>query len=317
MVKTSIIILNYNTAAYAEELVGSLARNIPLDEYEVILADNNSPEKSFREIGKKYPFVKILEFESNEGFATGNNKASEFAEGEYLLFINPDVLINENNLHLLHEYLEANPDTGIVSGLMVDTDNKPIYCFNSFPDIEWEIYQFAGTGYDAKIRKLLSRDEIKSNSNFETDWFHGAFIFISKYNFKALKGFNEKYFMYYEDIELCYSVKNKLGLKNVCIPEVKYIHHTRATFSDVKKDDIYYFHINRGKMIFISNYGLFLRSILELISISSIILRILVLPFWNKYRNLKKQKFVQLLKVIRLHASSKYLSSSKFEYIKR
>lgn len=317
MIKTSIIILNYNTASFSEKLIESIAQHLDLREYEVILADNNSKHKGFREIITRFPFVRIIEFDDNSGFATGNNKAAEFAKGEYLLFLNPDVIIRENNLNELRDYLEANPDVGIVSGLMVDIGNKPIYCYNSFPSFEWELYQFAGFGYNRKIRKLLSRDEIKHETAFEVDWFHGAFLFISKNNFNAVNGFNVNHFMYYEDVELCFSVKKKMGLKNVCIPGVKYIHHTRATFSDVSKDDVYYFHINRGKLIFILNYGYSRRNIIKLISFIGVILRIIVLPFWNKYRNVKKHKFIQLLKVIRLHISRKYLITSKYEFITR
>ncbi len=317
MIKTSIIILNYNTASYSEKLIESINEHLNLNECEVILADNNSKDKSFRKISNRFPFIRIIEFDNNLGFATGNNKATEYAKGEYLLFLNPDVIIRENNLNILRDYLETHPDVGIVSGLMVDIENKPIYCYNSFPTIEWELFQFLGFGYDYKIKKLLSRKEIEDNSTFEVDWFHGAFILTSKNNFKAVNGFNEDHFMYYEDVELCYSLKNKLGLKNVCIPKLRYIHHTRATFCDVSKDDIYYFHINRGKLIFIQNYSFIRRNLLKLISFGGVIIRILLLPFWKKYRKIKKSKFIQLLKISRLHISRKYLFSSKYEFIMR
>lgn len=317
MIKTSIIILNYNTSTYSERLIESIVEHIDLKDYEVILADNNSRDKSYRSIGIRFPFVKILEFSENCGFASGNNKASKYARGKYLLFLNPDILILDSSLDLLIEYLDTHPDAGIVSGLMVNDKLKSLYCFNSFLTIPWELYQILGFGYNRKIKKLLSKVEISQNTEFEVDWFHGAFILVNKLVFNSINGFNENHFMYCEDVELCYSIKRTLRLKNVCLPFVRYIHHTRATFSDISKDDIYYFHMNRGKLIFIRNYSFYRKNIIKLISLLGVLIRIICLPFWNKYKNSKKHKFVQLLKVARLHIDKNYLNLSKYEFIIR
>jgi GT2 family glycosyltransferase len=311
----SLIILNFNTTGYVERLINSISNNVDVKDYEIIVADNNSSDKSFRLLKDKYPFIKIVENEKNLGFASGNNSAVRHASGKYLLFLNPDIIIIDNSVDKLIEYMEENPDTGIISGLMLDESRLPLYFYNDFWSIEWELYQLLGVGYSGKINKLLSRKEIKESKPFEVGWFHGAYIFISKRNYEKVKGFSELHFMYFEDMELCYDVKNLLELKNVCLPYVQYIHETRATFKDYSNDDLYYFHINRGKLIFIQNYNFFYKNIIKYISFISIIIRILSLPFWSKYKNRKKEKYSQLLRILKLHLSNKYLSNSKLEYV--
>lgn len=316
MINVSIIILNYNTTNYSERLIDSLNRNLNLREAEIILVDNNSKDKSFKKINDDYPNLKIIENDKNYGFAEGNNIGVKSAKGNYLLFLNPDVLINDDVISDLLKYYEQNSNIGVISGLMVDEIGNRLYCYNNFWNIEWELYQLFGFGYNRKIKKMLSRNEILSKVPFEVDWFHGAFLFIRSDIFKALGGFNEEHFMYCEDIELCYDVKKILRLKNVCLPDVKFIHETRATFKDLSKDDLYYFHINRGKLIFLNKYNLIYRNLIKVFSLSGIVVRLFALPFWQKYRGRKREKMFQLYKIVKLHINKRYLLESKYEFVK-
>lgn len=315
MIKISIIILNYNTADYSEKLIKSLESNLDMKDIEIILIDNNSTDKSYRNIREKFPFIRLIENNENYGFALGNNIAANNAKGKYLLFLNPDVFISNNVVFDLLNYYEQNTNIGILSGLMIDEVGNPLYCFNKFWGVEWELYQLLGNGYKWKINKMLSRNEISDNTPFEVDWFHGAFIFIRSDIFKKIGGFNEKHFMYCEDIELCYDVKNKLGLKNICLPYVTFLHETRSTFKELSKDDLYFFHTNRGKLIFIENYDFAYKNIIKLLSLAGIIVRLMALPFWGKYKGRKSEKFIQLLKIIKLHLNKIYLLNSKYEFV--
>lgn len=316
MISVSIIILNYNTTNDIDTLLESIVCNLSSINYEVILVDNNSNDKSYRNLKDKYHFINIVENKNNSGFASGNNLGVRFAKGKYLLFLNPDIVLIDNSVYILYEYMENNPGVGILSGVMLDECHNPIYFYNDFWNIEWEYYQIIGFGYSQKIDKLLKRKEIEENIPFKVDWFHGAYIFMSKNNFEKINGFNETHFMYFEDMELCYNIKNIIKLDNICLPNVKFVHGTRATFKDLKNDDLYFFHINRGKLLFIRNYKYFYRTTIKFISLFGILLRILALPFWSKYEKRKKGKFLQLINILKLHLSRNYLKSSKFKYIK-
>ncbi|MBL0108197.1 MAG: hypothetical protein IPP52_13160 [Ignavibacteria bacterium] len=136
-------------------------------------------------------------------------------------------------------------------------------------------------------------------------------------DFKLTGGFNEKYFMYYEDVEMCYKFKNKFSKRNICITGIKYYHHTQASIDIDKNDDIYIFHINRGKLLFIQNYKFPERILIYIAGLTYVITRLIALPFWNKYKGRKKDKLTQLLKVLKLYLNINFLNTSKYEYIKK
>ncbi|MEZ4692167.1 MAG: glycosyltransferase family 2 protein [Ignavibacteria bacterium] len=252
----------------------------------------------------------------NDGFGCGCNFGAGIASGNYLLFLNPDIILLDDSVLELAGYLKNNPDSGITSGLMVDENRSVLYSFNEFPSFEWEFYQLIGFGYKQKIENLVSKKEIKENIIFETDWFHGAVFMIRKSDFEKSGGFNEEYFMYYEDVEICFNMKTKSDKKNVCLPSVRVFHHTRSSLGSESNDNIYMFHIHRSKIIFLRNYPVLKGFLLKLMGILYTVTRLAILPFWLKYKGQKKNKSSQLFKILKLYLSSSYVDNSKYEYIK-
>lgn len=315
-IETSVIILNYKTSGHVEKLLKSLQAFVNPGKIEIIVADNASNDSHLKVLEKKFGFAKFLYNESNGGFAYGNNLAVRQAQGRFLLFVNPDIAFKDDSITPLTEYMKSNPNCGIVSGLLEDDKGNVIYCFNDYPGFSWELYQMIGYGYDRKINKLTKNPSIVRNENFKVDWFHGALILIRKEDFVAIGGFSEKYFMYYEDVELCLKVKNNLGKSIVCIPKARVVHDTRASIKNDGNDDIYTFHINRSKLIFFRNYRLLKRLALYLISFTGILLRIAILPVWSKYSGIRLKKFRQLMKVVKLYVNKGFRKRSKYEYTK-
>jgi len=315
----SIIILNFNTAKKLLDLLYSIQNFFPAKvnegTYEVIIADNNSTERIIEDYVEIFPQYKFIFFERNDGFSSGNNKAVNYSKGKYLLFLNPDTRLIDNSLEKFITYYEKSDNIGILSGLLVDENMNPIYCYNNFPSYMWELYQMIGFGYGKKIEILLNKQEIKQNREFEVDWFHGAFIFLSRDDFDKIGGFNENYFMYCEDVELCFKIKRILKKKNICIPQIRIYHLTRSTIRNNKNDDIYYFHMFRGKLLFNLNYNFFKRNILKILIMSNVILRIIILPFWKKYKDIKKYKLIQLIVILKMIFSNNILYNSKHKYI--
>lgn len=313
-IETSVIILNYKTSGHVDKLLQSLKTYVNHDLTEIIVADNDSNDSYLKVLEEKFGFVKFIYNNSNGGFAYGNNKAVWQAQGEFLLFVNPDIVFKDDSILLLTEYMKSNPNCGIVSGLLEDDKGNVIYCFNDYPGFLWEFYQMVGYGYDRKIDKLIKNPLIAHGKNFEVDWFHGALILIRKDDFISIGGFNENYFMYYEDVELCFKVRRKLGKSIMCIPKVRVIHDTRASIKNIGNDDIYTFHINRSKLIFFRNYKLLKSLALRLISFTGVLLRFAVLPVWRKYSGIRLKKFRQMTKVAKLYVSKGFLDKSIYEY---
>lgn len=312
----SIIILNYNTVSFTRECLISILTHKGEADTEVIVVDNNSSDRSIEKLAVEFKSIQFYFRDINDGFAGGCNFGARKASGDYLLFLNPDVILKDNSVFKLKDYLENNTECGIVSGIMLNEKNEAIYFYNDYPTLRWELNQFSKKGYDKMISKLLNRKEIVEEKVFEVDWFHGAFLMMNKINFNALSGFDERYFMYYEDTDFCYRMKRILNKTIVCLPEVKVFHRTQSSISNESNDNIFIFHIHRGKIIFLRHYHLIKRTILHLTGMMYVISRILILPFWKKYKNHKKEKYNQLFKVMKLYLSRSYLNSSKYEYIK-
>jgi len=284
---------------------------------EIIVVDNNSTDRSVEILEKDFPEIKLYKRQSNDGFAAGCNYGSEKATGEYLLFVNPDVVFGSSSIELLMDYLTRNESAGILSGVMLDESDNVLYFYNDFPDIDWELRLMFPSLLQKRIDKLTSLKEIQNRVNFETDWFHGAFLFMRKRDFELAGKFNEQYFMYYEDVELCYKMKAKLNKEIICIPEFRYYHSTKSSLSEEANDNIYTFHLNRSKLLFIKNYKFFKRMLIKSTAFLNIVSRLIYLPFWKKYASGKSEKYNQLKKIVRLYFSDKYLYSSKYEFIVR
>lgn len=315
MSSLSIIILNYNTTNFTSACLCSILKNNSEVINEIIVVDNNSTDRSIETIEKKYPSVTFYFRNINDGFAGGCNFGATASSSEYLLFLNPDVKIRDEIFSPMVKFMQDNPDAGILSGVMFDEKNNILYFYNKFPDLSWELAGLFQPLIKKKIDTLNTIPEIKNKINFYADWFHGAFLFIRKTDFDVLKGFNENYFMYYEDAELCFRMKKVLGKNNICMSDISYYHSTKSSLTDEKTDDIYTFHLNRSKLIFINNYRFIKRFCIYCIGLLNIISRIVILPFWNKYKGRRKEKLSQLVKVLNLYLSNSYLHSSKFEYI--
>jgi len=311
----SIIIVNYNTEEHLIKCINSLQKIDNDVKYEIIVVDNNSTNTEIKSFDKLFPNVRFLFRNINDGFGAGCNYGVKYAVGKYLLFINPDIELIDKCFEILMSFLEINKNVGLISGLQIDRQENILNCFNDYPNFMWELYHLIGFGYEQKIRKLNTRKEILKNENFEVDWFHGAFLFLSKEDFENAGKFNEDYFMYYEDVELCFNIKHRLNKTIVCLPMIRIFHQARSSLDHYENDNVYFFHIHRGKLIFLKNYKLFKRNLMKLISLMSIIIRICYLPIWKKYRRSKRKKYNQLIKILKLYFNKRFLQNSKFEYI--
>ena len=312
----SVIIVNYNTAFHLRNCLKSIQQYSGDTILEVIVVDNKSVDREIEKFPQEFPEVKFFFRNVNDGFGSGCNFGVSKSSGKYLLFLNPDIILTDGTLEKLITFLDQNKTCGIVSGVMVDENKSVIYSYNNFPSYMWELYHMIGIGYDRKIKRLNRKAERMISGTFETDWFHGAFFMMRKNDFIRIGGFNENYFIYYEDVEICYKVKKKLNKKVVCIPDVKVFHHTLSSLKDEKNDNIYIFHLQRSKIIFFNNYNILKKSILHLIGMLYVTIRIICLPVWSKYKGVKKEKLNQLLKILKLYFNNSYLYKSRYEYIK-
>ncbi|MBS1973350.1 MAG: glycosyltransferase, partial [Bacteroidetes bacterium] len=120
MVELSVIIVNYNVKYFLEQCLCSVKKAIQKTETEVFVVDNNSPDASMDYLKPKFPWVKFITNEKNEGFSKANNKALLFATGKHILFLNPDTIVPEDCITHCISFLDAHQDAGALGVMMID-----------------------------------------------------------------------------------------------------------------------------------------------------------------------------------------------------
>jgi GT2 family glycosyltransferase len=200
----SVIIVSYkgwNRLMKCLESLSSFTDN--LFSLEVIVVDNSS-DAAFHEIENKYPGFRYIYNPVNGGFANGCNLGARSSDGEFLLFLNPDTVVLETETGKLLAAAKQNPDYYIASCRQLTENGNESHAWGQFPDI-WNL-----TGFQralAKIFKMKKTDENNSEITFP-DWVSGSVIMIRKEIFQRINGFDEDFWMYYEDVDLCRRIRD-------------------------------------------------------------------------------------------------------------
>lgn len=228
--KLTIIILNYNTKELLQECLDSIRKYIDEVVLEVIVSDNASSDGSAGMVKKKFPWVYLIEGPNN-GFSKGNNRARKLARGEMVLFLNPDTIVNKGVFKKIVEYLENHKDVGALGCKLVlpsgeiDKDGK-----RSFPT-PWVSFTHLVLKLDRVFpkSKLFAKywyGYLPENKLLEVDAIQGAFFLTRKKILDGVGWFDEDYFFYGEDLDLCWKIK-KAGWKIVYYPKV-FIYHLKG-----------------------------------------------------------------------------------------
>lgn len=222
--KLSIISVSYNSEEFIEKFVKSVLKFKPKSS-ELIILDNGSSDNTVDLLKKFGGQIILIESSENLGFSKGNNRAAKEATGEYLFFLNPDTEVSSNIFDELLDFYEESNDAGIVAPKLVMADGKTQSSVKKVPTV-WGAFEEFVLG----VRNAYSQYTPKAEEAVEVDVVYGAAILISKEIFDSLGGFDEKYFLYYEDVDLCDRVRNS-GKKVYYYPKVFVKHLVGATKS--------------------------------------------------------------------------------------
>ncbi|MBM4158356.1 MAG: glycosyltransferase [Ignavibacteria bacterium] len=228
MVDISIVIVNYNVKDVLDNCIASIYKsNSKNHNIEIFLVDNKSVDGSVKHIREKYPEVKVIANTANVGFSKANNQALRQISGKYVLILNPDTVLEEGTFEKLLNFYESRKDTGVVSSKLIMANGKiDGACRRSFPTLSVALPRIFGLSKLFPKSKFFGKYNLTyldENKISEVDSVCGAFMFMSKRILDEVGIFDEEYFMYGEDLDLCYRIKNK-GYKNYYYPEVKTIH---------------------------------------------------------------------------------------------
>lgn len=224
-VTLTIIIVNYNSTGFLENCLKSIFFNQHGISLKVIVVDNHPAEGAKGKIETRFPHVMLIENDRNLGFAKACNQGLMVAQSKYILFLNPDTIIKNDVFARCIEFIRSNSDTGLLGCKLVNANGSLQPSCADFPyihklildhTIRWKIFP------DAIREKLLLRywthDRIR-----EVDWVLGAFMLARLDLLKQMGGFDEDFFLYGEDLELCYRIQ-QAGWKVVFFPYSEVIH---------------------------------------------------------------------------------------------
>ena len=248
--KLSIIIVNYNVTQLLRNCLLSIQKYIEKVEYEVIVIDNASTDSSWGDLIPEFPDVQFISSKNNGGFSKANNQAIQEAKGEYLLLLNPDTELEDFYMKELLDFADAKPEFGCLGVRMHDVEGNFLpESKRSVPDM-FNSFEKLFTNLKKNNSKSYYRNDIGEEEIAEVDVITGAFLLIKKEVYKNIGGLDESYFMYGEDIDLCYTLLRK-GYKNYYYGKVSILHHKGES---TVKNDVYLKRFYGAMQIFIDKY---------------------------------------------------------------
>lgn len=227
--KVSVIIVSYNVAHFIAACLDSVKKALRNIEAEIFIVDNNSSDDSCQLIKEYYPEVILIENKENLGFAKANNQAVHISNGELIHFLNPDTVIPEDFYEKSIDFLERHPNAASVGPRIIDgLGHYAIDSKKSFPTIKSSVFKILGLSKVFPKSPYWNAYYAADIDEFETakvDILSGCCLLIKKEMMMSAGGsFDESYFMYCEDFDLCQRVNLK-GFDNYYFPEVTMIHY--------------------------------------------------------------------------------------------
>lgn len=202
----SFLIINWNAGEYLLNCIESIKKNCTFSK-EIWIIDNNSNDNSIELIKKNHDDVNIIINEENIGFAKANNIGLKEIKTSYCLLLNPDVILLPNCIEQLVDLMESKPKAAIVAPRLIYSDNRIQESYGHFPSIITETVHLLSIN---KIFHFIRRIFLNKNFNKSicVDWVFGACFLAKSEALNQINGFDESFFMYSEDLDLCHRLHN-------------------------------------------------------------------------------------------------------------
>jgi GT2 family glycosyltransferase len=227
----SVIIIQYNNSRLTHTAIESF-RKYHSCNYEIILVDNGSTEPNAVEFAKNIPNLKLICLDTNLGFGRANNLAVHKSLGDVLLFLNNDTITTSDFISKIETEFYNDSSIGIIGPKLCNSDGSLQLSHGKLPSIFIEcadkvIYSLV----DKKNKLVTNYLKPQYEKKTSTEWVTGAALFIKKKLFQELNGFDESFFMYFEDKDLCKRVIDSGG-RVVFFPESSLIHLRGASLNE-------------------------------------------------------------------------------------
>ncbi len=226
--RLSVIIVSYNVSAFLEQCLLSVRRALQGIDGEVWVVDNCSSDDSVDMVRRRFPEVQLIANDKNAGFAVANNQAIRHSEGEYVLLLNPDTLLEEDVLRQCLCFMDEHPEAGAMGVRLVDGSGRYLpESKRGFPTLWVSFCKMTG------LSALFPRSAYFNGyylGHLDTEQTHavevlaGCFMFIRRRALERAGLLDEAFFMYGEDIDLSYRIR-QAGFQNYYYPSVRVLHY--------------------------------------------------------------------------------------------
>lgn len=253
----SIIIVNYNVKYFLEQCLYAVLKACSKIESEIFVIDNNSTDDSREYLEPRFPGIIFKWSNENTGFAKASNSVLKEVKGRYILFLNPDTIVAEDCFLKCIGFLKSTKECGAIGVRMIDGSGTFLKeSKRSFPSSSATLFKMTG------LAKLFPRStifakyyapHINENQSNEVDVLAGAFMMLTKKALKSVKGFDEDFFMYGEDIDLSYRLQQS-GLKSFYYPGTTIIHFKGESTQKTSPSHIRHFY-GSMKLFVRKHYG--------------------------------------------------------------
>jgi GT2 family glycosyltransferase len=244
--EVSIIIVNWNTCDYLYKCLNAVYNTIDEIIFEVVLVDNASTDGSVGMVKELFPDVHLIENNENLGFGQANNKAILKCDGKYVLFLNSDAFLSDGTLQKMMNVMELNNTVGIVGANLKYPDGSPQSSYGRLPTLMSEIAVLFGLD---RIWKLIRRSNA-INYPMEVGYVEGASLMARREMLNQIGFFDEYFYFFNEEIDLCYRAK-AAGWKVVVHPPAHVIHVGGGSTGETPERIVALF---RGKSQYINKY---------------------------------------------------------------
>jgi GT2 family glycosyltransferase len=233
--KLCISVISYNGLSFLKECLDSLLSYPPDKEYEILVVDNASSDGSPEFIKNSYPQIKLIINNVNIGFAAANNQAIKSSKSEYVLLINSDCKVYKDSLNKLIEFMDSVRNAGVIGPKIINSDGSIQFSCRKFPSI-------LNAGFHSILTNIAPNNpfsrkyklvDINRDNPFEVDWVSGSCMLIRRDALDDAGFMDEHYFMYVEDVDLCYQMWKK-NWKVFYFPHSEILHHIGGSTSDKK-----------------------------------------------------------------------------------
>lgn len=298
MTKLSIIIVNWNTREILRKCLASIRKHLSSNSPEVFVVDNASTDGSTDMIKKEFPWVRLIENRKNVGFARANNMAIHRASGEFIFLLNSDTIVKRGAIHGLLQTMKEDKSIGIAGLQLLNANGTYQNSVSNFPTLITELTNksllktlFPGKFYGKRSLQT---------SPFEVETVIGACMMIRGKAIEEIGLFDEAYFFFMEETDLCYRMK-KAGWKVVHDPRHSIIHlqgKTAEKINDRARIEYWrsrytYFEKHHGaKILLILKMGLIVRL---LMSMGLLTLGVFITAFRNQKLNNRLKTYSKIL----------------------